>query len=205
MAEFFSTRRRAPIPLSPANRSISLVLTHGHFDHVVDGAAVIKRHGCKTAFHPDTAPMVNDREFFRQWGFEFEIEPFDSRLPARRRRTYRTARSAPCAFTTFRDTVLAACAFIFSMRTLSSAETCFSAEALAAGIFPEGIETCSSKAFGRSCFPSRTQSPCFPGTGRQPRSDGSGGKSFSRRIEGIFARQRKPSDFKRFFLHYSSP
>jgi hydroxyacylglutathione hydrolase len=53
-----------------------LLLTHGHFDHVVDGAAVIKRHGCQTAFHPDTAPMVNDPEFFRRWGFEFEIDPF---------------------------------------------------------------------------------------------------------------------------------
>ena len=53
-----------------------LLLTHGHFDHVVDGAAVIKRHSCQTAFHPDTAPMVNDPKFFRQWGFEFEIDPF---------------------------------------------------------------------------------------------------------------------------------
>jgi hydroxyacylglutathione hydrolase len=53
-----------------------LLLTHGHFDHVVDGAAIIKRHGCKTAFHPATAPMVKDREFFREWGFELEIDPF---------------------------------------------------------------------------------------------------------------------------------
>jgi hydroxyacylglutathione hydrolase len=53
-----------------------LLLTHGHFDHVVDGAAIIKRHGCKTAFHPATAPMVSDPEFFRNWGFGLEIDPF---------------------------------------------------------------------------------------------------------------------------------
>ena len=26
--------------------------------------------------HRDTAPMVNDREFFRRWGFELEIDTF---------------------------------------------------------------------------------------------------------------------------------
>ena len=52
------------------------LLTHGHFDHVVDGAAIIKRHGCKTAFHPDTAPMVGDPDFLRNLGFELEIDPF---------------------------------------------------------------------------------------------------------------------------------
>lgn len=53
-----------------------LLLTHGHFDHVVDGAAIIKRHSCKTAFHPATAPMVGDPDFFRNWGFGLEIDPF---------------------------------------------------------------------------------------------------------------------------------
>lgn len=53
-----------------------LLLTHGHFDHVADAAAIIKRHGCQTAFHADTVPMVKDRNFFRRWGFELEVEPF---------------------------------------------------------------------------------------------------------------------------------
>ncbi len=52
-----------------------LLLTHGHFDHVADAAAIIKRHGCQAAFHADTVPMVKDRNFFRQWGFELEVEP----------------------------------------------------------------------------------------------------------------------------------
>ena len=53
-----------------------LLLTHGHFDHVADGAAIIKRHRCKTAFHPDTVPMVGDRDFFRKWGFGLDVDPF---------------------------------------------------------------------------------------------------------------------------------
>ncbi len=55
-----------------------LLLTHGHFDHVADAAAIIARHGCPVAFHPETAPMVADRDFFRRWGFELEIEPFQA-------------------------------------------------------------------------------------------------------------------------------
>lgn len=53
-----------------------LLLTHGHFDHVADAAAIIKRHGCKVALHPDTVPMISDREFFIRWGFGLEVEPF---------------------------------------------------------------------------------------------------------------------------------
>ena len=55
-----------------------LLLTHGHFDHVADGAAIIQQHGCRTGFHPMTAPMVGDRNFFREWGFELEIETFQA-------------------------------------------------------------------------------------------------------------------------------
>ncbi|CAN5578965.1 MBL fold metallo-hydrolase [soil metagenome] len=57
-----------------------LFLTHGHFDHTHDAAAIIQRHGCRVAFHPDTLPMVSDREFFRSWGFGLEIEPFAADL-----------------------------------------------------------------------------------------------------------------------------
>lgn len=60
-----------------------LLLTHGHFDHVADGAAIQRRHGCRVACHADTVPMIADREFFRRWGFALEIEPFsaDTLLP----------------------------------------------------------------------------------------------------------------------------
>jgi glyoxylase-like metal-dependent hydrolase (beta-lactamase superfamily II) len=52
-----------------------LLLTHGHFDHVADAAAIQRRHGCRVHYHPDTAPMVMDPDFFRDWGFALEIEP----------------------------------------------------------------------------------------------------------------------------------
>jgi len=59
-----------------AKEKISLlVLTHGHFDHVADAAAVSKRHGCPVYMHPLTVPMVEDPGFFKRWGFQLEVEP----------------------------------------------------------------------------------------------------------------------------------
>lgn len=52
-----------------------LILTHGHIDHVQDVARIKKRFGCQVGCHPDTAPMISDRDFFRNFGFELEIEP----------------------------------------------------------------------------------------------------------------------------------
>jgi hydroxyacylglutathione hydrolase len=62
-----------------ANEKVDLlVITHGHFDHIVDAAAIIERHRCRTAMHPETASMVNDREFFRRLGFELEVDSFEA-------------------------------------------------------------------------------------------------------------------------------
>jgi hydroxyacylglutathione hydrolase len=52
-----------------------LLLTHGHIDHVQDVAKIKRRFGCQIGCHPETAPMISDREFFRSFGFELEIEP----------------------------------------------------------------------------------------------------------------------------------
>jgi hydroxyacylglutathione hydrolase len=52
-----------------------LVLTHGHIDHVQDVAKIKQRFGCTIGCHAETAPMISDREFFRRFGFELEIEP----------------------------------------------------------------------------------------------------------------------------------
>jgi hydroxyacylglutathione hydrolase len=52
-----------------------LLLTHGHVDHVQDVARVKRQFGCPIGCHPLTAPMISDREFFRSFGFELEIEP----------------------------------------------------------------------------------------------------------------------------------
>jgi len=52
-----------------------LVLTHGHWDHVADAAAIRARHGCPVACHEDTVPMVSDPDFFVRQGFPFRSEP----------------------------------------------------------------------------------------------------------------------------------
>ncbi len=52
-----------------------LLLTHGHIDHVQDLARIKRQLGCPIGCHPLTAPMISDREFFRDFGFELEIEP----------------------------------------------------------------------------------------------------------------------------------
>jgi len=54
-----------------------LLLTHGHVDHVQDVAKIKRRFGCEIGCHPLTAPMISDREFFRNFGFELEIEPVE--------------------------------------------------------------------------------------------------------------------------------
>jgi glyoxylase-like metal-dependent hydrolase (beta-lactamase superfamily II) len=59
-----------------ANHKIDwLLLTHGHFDHVMDAAKIQRRHGCRVGFHPDTAVMVGDGSFFKKHGFDIEFEP----------------------------------------------------------------------------------------------------------------------------------
>jgi hydroxyacylglutathione hydrolase len=52
-----------------------LLLTHGHVDHVQDVDRIKRQFGCSIGCHPLTAPMISDREFFRSFGFELEIEP----------------------------------------------------------------------------------------------------------------------------------
>ena len=52
-----------------------LLLTHGHIDHVQDVAKIKRRFNCPIGCHRETAPMISDRDFFRHFGFELEIEP----------------------------------------------------------------------------------------------------------------------------------
>jgi glyoxylase-like metal-dependent hydrolase (beta-lactamase superfamily II) len=52
-----------------------LLLTHGHVDHIQDAARIKKRFNCEMGCHPDTAPMIADRDFFRKFGFQLEVEP----------------------------------------------------------------------------------------------------------------------------------
>jgi glyoxylase-like metal-dependent hydrolase (beta-lactamase superfamily II) len=52
-----------------------LVLTHGHWDHVTDAAAIKRRHGCPVVCHADTVPMVAEHDFFERHGFPLRIDP----------------------------------------------------------------------------------------------------------------------------------
>lgn len=52
-----------------------LVLTHGHWDHVADAAAIKRRHGCRVVCHADTVPMVTEEDFFERQGFPLRVEP----------------------------------------------------------------------------------------------------------------------------------
>ena len=65
-----------------------LLLTHGHVDHVQDVAKIKRRFRCPLGCSADTARMICDRDFFRNFGFELEIEPAEadfiiSETPAR--------------------------------------------------------------------------------------------------------------------------
>lgn len=51
-----------------------LLLTHGHIDHVQDVARIKRSFHCQVGCHPLTGPMITDRDFFRNFGFELEIE-----------------------------------------------------------------------------------------------------------------------------------
>lgn len=60
------------------NRAVDLkllILTHGHVDHVIDVAKIKRKFDCPVACHPDTAPMISDPNFFRNFGFGFDLEP----------------------------------------------------------------------------------------------------------------------------------
>jgi len=57
-----------------------LLLTHGHIDHVTDVAKIKRRFDCPVGCHPETVPMISEPDFFRNFGFEFEIEPTSADL-----------------------------------------------------------------------------------------------------------------------------
>ena len=52
-----------------------VLLTHGHIDHILDLAKIKKRFACPIACHPETVPMISNPNFFREFGFGFDVEP----------------------------------------------------------------------------------------------------------------------------------
>src|SRR5262249_54627775 len=49
-----------------------LVLTHGHYDHVWDAAAVAREHGCRVWIHPADAGLARDPSIFHAMGLTNE-------------------------------------------------------------------------------------------------------------------------------------
>ncbi len=56
----------------------TLLLTHGHIDHVADAARIQREHGCSVGYHPETHPMVTDPLFFKRLGFGWEIDSVEN-------------------------------------------------------------------------------------------------------------------------------
>ncbi len=62
--------------LSSGHRKVRLLLlTHGHIDHTWDAARILAEHGCRIGCHTDTVPMVTERNFFKPFGFSWEVSP----------------------------------------------------------------------------------------------------------------------------------
>ena len=57
------------------HRVKTLLLTHGHIDHVWDAARIQREHGCRVGYHRDTEPMITTADFFRSFGYGWDIEP----------------------------------------------------------------------------------------------------------------------------------
>jgi glyoxylase-like metal-dependent hydrolase (beta-lactamase superfamily II) len=53
----------------------TLLLTHGHVDHVWDAAAIQREHKAALYYHPETAPMILDPKFYERHGFPWSVAP----------------------------------------------------------------------------------------------------------------------------------
>lgn len=52
-----------------------LLLTHGHFDHVMDAAKIVRERACPILMHETTEKILADRGLLRRFGLDIEIEP----------------------------------------------------------------------------------------------------------------------------------
>ena len=127
-----------------------LLLTHGHIDHIQDVAKIKRRFGCPVGVHPASAPMLSDREFFRNFGFRVRDRAGDARsadrshalprIPRDELRDPRSARSLPRQ----------PCVFFRARTNCSSAATSSSRAGSAAGTCPAVTAICSLPASGKN-------------------------------------------------------
>lgn len=53
----------------------ALLLTHGHLDHIEEAAAVCRAFECPVYYHRDGERFMQDRDAFRRFGLDFDLEP----------------------------------------------------------------------------------------------------------------------------------
>jgi hydroxyacylglutathione hydrolase len=53
----------------------ALMLTHAHLDHVEEAAAVCQTFDCPVYYHVDGARFLQDRDAFRRYGLDVDLEP----------------------------------------------------------------------------------------------------------------------------------
>lgn len=53
----------------------ALVLTHGHWDHIWDAAALVEEHGCPVYYHADDAPLITRPEVMIAFGLPVRLRP----------------------------------------------------------------------------------------------------------------------------------
>jgi glyoxylase-like metal-dependent hydrolase (beta-lactamase superfamily II) len=56
----------------------TLLLTHGHIDHVWDAAKIKRQQGCQVGYHPDNRQMLTEPGFFRKFGLGWDIDPVEA-------------------------------------------------------------------------------------------------------------------------------
>lgn len=57
-----------------------LLLTHAHFDHVLDAAKIARQHHCPIGAHPDGWPILRDPNAVRRLGLHYTYEPVEPTL-----------------------------------------------------------------------------------------------------------------------------
>jgi len=53
----------------------TLLLTHGHIDHVMEASKIKAAFGCQVGYHRDGTTMLTEPGFFRRIGFPWDVEP----------------------------------------------------------------------------------------------------------------------------------
>lgn len=53
----------------------TLLLTHGHYDHITDAREVQSTFGSRAGYHRDDLPLFTDPDIWKRHGFQIETDP----------------------------------------------------------------------------------------------------------------------------------